>query len=134
MASGEYEELLPKLSRCLEFIRAGLAAGRGVLVHCHAGKSRAAAVVLAWIMAAAQLPYHEAFSLLRNQHSVACPNRTFEQDLSSNLLSIDNPDLDAELIEQLRLIEQTIAEPAATSSPREPDQEEKAFFEPTTIN
>ena len=65
--AGEYEELLPKLTRCLEFIRAGLAAGRGVLVHCHAGKSRSAAVVVAWMMAAAKLPYHEALAALRNQ-------------------------------------------------------------------
>ena len=69
---------------------------------------------------------------------MAGPNRGFEQDLCKGLLSTQNPDvrasewscsrellvlqLDVELIEQLRLIEQTIAEPAATKSPRELDQ------------
>ena len=74
------------------------------------------------------------------RYSVAGPNRGFEQELCRGLLSTQNPDvrasewsyspellvlqLDAELIEQLRLIEQTIAEPSATQSPQELDQRE----------
>jgi len=113
----EYEHLTPKLPRCLEFIFSGLSAGHGVLVHCHAGKSRSAAVVVAWLMLICGMKYDEALAHVRQTHPVACPNKGFEMELKEMEASIPN-----EVCEEVEVIQQAIYHATSTSSAADNDQ------------
>lgn len=52
-----------------------------VLVHCNAGVSRAAAVVIGFLMNSERLSFARAFSLVKNARPVACPNPGFMEQL-----------------------------------------------------
>ena len=68
-------EALEKALNCtLEQMETWLAAGHSVLVHCHAGRSRSATVVLSHL--ARQMPLAEALDLVSSRRSVL-PNRGF---------------------------------------------------------
>lgn len=56
------------------FIDTGLASGSGVLVHCHAGKSRSCSLVLAWLMTRRRWPLNRAMEFLRRARPEAEPN------------------------------------------------------------
>jgi atypical dual specificity phosphatase len=58
---------LADIERAVEFIREQAAQGRTVYVHCKAGRGRAAAVVLCYLMAAKGLRPAEAEALIRAQ-------------------------------------------------------------------
>lgn len=52
-----------------------------VLVHCNAGVSRAAAVVIGFLMNSERLSFARAFSLVKNARPAACPNPGFMEQL-----------------------------------------------------
>lgn len=52
-----------------------------VLVHCNAGVSRAAAVVIGFLMNSERLSFARAFSLVKNARPAACPNPGFVEQL-----------------------------------------------------
>lgn len=54
---------------------------RSVLVHCNAGQSRSASIVLAWLMARAGLTLREGLLLLRASRPSVGPNRGFLREL-----------------------------------------------------
>ncbi|XP_059840541.1 dual specificity protein phosphatase 12 isoform X1 [Hypanus sabinus] len=59
-------DLLSFLDECVGFVQqAQAAAGAAVLVHCHAGVSRSAAVVTAFIMKTDNLSFEEAYGTLK---------------------------------------------------------------------
>ncbi|XP_078074426.1 dual specificity protein phosphatase 12 [Mustelus asterias] len=59
-------DLLSLLGECVSFVQEALtAAGAGVLVNCHAGVSRSAAVVTAFIMKTDDLTFEEAYNKLQ---------------------------------------------------------------------
>lgn len=66
-----------------EFIRRGLAAGEGVLVHCHAGISRSPTMVAAYLMRSRGLSAPSALALVRAARPVVSPNEGFVQQLAS---------------------------------------------------
>lgn len=55
--------------------------GGVVLVHCNAGVSRAAAVVIGFLMNSEGLSFARAFSLVKNARPAACPNPGFMEQL-----------------------------------------------------
>jgi hypothetical protein len=61
----------------LHFIRDGLLAGERVLVHCHAGVSRSATIVLLHLMAHRGYGLDAALAHLRGIRPVVAPNRGF---------------------------------------------------------
>lgn len=52
-----------------------------VLVHCNAGVSRAAAVVIGFLMNSERLSFARAFALVKNARPAACPNPGFMEQL-----------------------------------------------------
>ncbi|XP_005994121.1 dual specificity protein phosphatase 12 [Latimeria chalumnae] len=60
-------DLLSALDDCVDFIQNALATGRAaVLVHCHAGVSRCAAVVTAYLMKKEQLAFQDAYNKVQS--------------------------------------------------------------------
>lgn len=71
-----------------------------VLVHCNAGVSRAAAIVIGFLMSSEEIEFTSAFSLVKDARPSICPNhgfieqlRTFQVGKASNggdhVLSVD---------------------------------------------
>jgi dual specificity phosphatase 12 len=73
-------DLLRELDTCIQFIDEGRKNG-AVLVHCWAGQSRSAAVVLAYVMKFLRLSPSEADELVRAQRPVIKPNDGFMRQL-----------------------------------------------------
>eukprot|EP00047_Mylnosiga_fluctuans_P023542 m.139961 g.139961 ORF g.139961 m.139961 type:complete len:365 (-) comp9622_c0_seq6:90-1184(-) len=75
-------DLLGILPECIAFIAAACEHKTArVLVHCAAGVSRSAAVVMAYIMASQRLPCAPAFRLLKTRHRSSHPNEGFVAQL-----------------------------------------------------
>ncbi|KZO95405.1 DSPc-domain-containing protein [Calocera viscosa TUFC12733] len=70
-------DLLAHLPACVRFISDALAANQGVLVHCQAGVSRSATIVVAYLMSSQSLPAEEALALVRAARPQASPSETF---------------------------------------------------------
>lgn len=66
------------------FIDNGLQYGFGVLVHCAAGVSRSATIVLAYMMHKLKLNCADAFKILQHDRSCVCPNKGFMIQLNAN--------------------------------------------------
>eukprot|EP01111_Echinosteliopsis_oligospora_P010652 TRINITY_DN3372_c0_g1_i2.p1 TRINITY_DN3372_c0_g1~~TRINITY_DN3372_c0_g1_i2.p1 ORF type:complete len:497 (-),score=80.20 TRINITY_DN3372_c0_g1_i2:120-1610(-) len=74
-------DLYAHFKECTEFIKKGIDAG-GVLVHCAAGVSRSATIVIMYVMASQQKSMEEAMGLVRECRSIICPNPGFRNQLA----------------------------------------------------
>lgn len=74
------ENLLDRLEACLDFIDKARERGT-ILVHCMAGVSRSAAVIVAYLMKTERLSVKDALSSLRKASSKVCPNKGFMEQL-----------------------------------------------------
>lgn len=74
------ENLLDRLEACLEFIDKARERGT-ILVHCMAGVSRSASVIVAYLMKIENLSVKDALSSLREASSKVCPNKGFMEQL-----------------------------------------------------
>ena len=65
-----------------------LAAGKQVLIHCAAGVSRSATLVIAYLMWRSGFPWKEAFDFVRERRSIINPNDAFcdQLDLYEDIL------------------------------------------------
>ncbi|KAF8104624.1 hypothetical protein N665_0171s0125 [Sinapis alba] len=75
----EWENLLDFFDICLDFIDAGRK-DKGVLVHCFAGESRSASIVIAYLMRTEKLSCQDALASLK-QSAHARPNLGFLKQL-----------------------------------------------------
>ncbi|KAL3831706.1 hypothetical protein ACJMK2_023425 [Sinanodonta woodiana] len=55
--------------------------GGCVLVHCNAGVSRSATIVIAYLMQFREMKYQEAFNYLKEKRPAICPNEGFRTQL-----------------------------------------------------
>lgn len=76
----EIHNLLHNLEECLEFMQKGMEEG-SVLVHCAAGASRSATVVIAYIMRTRHLSLEEALQFVRERRPIVGPNDGFMEQL-----------------------------------------------------
>ncbi|CAH9080858.1 unnamed protein product [Cuscuta epithymum] len=76
----ERENLLDYLEVCLDFIEESRKKGC-ILVHCFAGVSRSAAMVVAYLMRSEQLSYKDAIESLSQSCLSVCPNDGFVDQL-----------------------------------------------------
>ncbi|XP_028603867.2 dual specificity protein phosphatase 19 [Podarcis muralis] len=66
---------------CFEFIEQVKLKDGVVLVHCNAGVSRAAAIIIGFLMHSEGLNFSRAFSLVKNARPAICPNPGFMEQL-----------------------------------------------------
>nr|XP_033800698.1 dual specificity protein phosphatase 19 [Geotrypetes seraphini]XP_033800700.1 dual specificity protein phosphatase 19 [Geotrypetes seraphini]XP_033800701.1 dual specificity protein phosphatase 19 [Geotrypetes seraphini]XP_033800702.1 dual specificity protein phosphatase 19 [Geotrypetes seraphini]XP_033800703.1 dual specificity protein phosphatase 19 [Geotrypetes seraphini]XP_033800704.1 dual specificity protein phosphatase 19 [Geotrypetes seraphini]XP_033800705.1 dual specificity protein p len=66
---------------CFAFIEQAKVQDGVVLVHCNAGVSRAASVVIGFLMHTEEFSFAEAFSLVKNARPAICPNPGFMEQL-----------------------------------------------------
>eukprot|EP01102_Stenamoeba_stenopodia_P002096 TRINITY_DN11857_c0_g1_i1.p1 TRINITY_DN11857_c0_g1~~TRINITY_DN11857_c0_g1_i1.p1 ORF type:complete len:194 (+),score=39.36 TRINITY_DN11857_c0_g1_i1:159-740(+) len=72
---------------CFGFIDEALKMPNGaVLVHCNAGVSRSASIVIGYVMKTKQLPYEAAHDLVKQARSQIRPNEGFVKRLKSDWL------------------------------------------------
>ena len=76
-------EIIHLIPNCLQFIHESLKAGKNILVHCFAGISRSATMVIAYIMVKYSLNFDSAKNLVREKRSCVWPNQGFERQLKS---------------------------------------------------
>jgi predicted protein tyrosine phosphatase len=74
------EDLLYYFEEAIKFIDEGRKEGN-VLVHCMAGVSRSASIVIAYIMHAEKVPFQVAFDKLKKARPIVHPNEAFKRQL-----------------------------------------------------
>jgi atypical dual specificity phosphatase len=76
-------DLADHLPTCLAFIEAALANNtqHAVLVHCTAGISRSATVVIAYLMRRFACSFLSAYAFVAEKRPVICPNSGFQEQL-----------------------------------------------------
>ncbi|KDD73181.1 hypothetical protein H632_c2452p0, partial [Helicosporidium sp. ATCC 50920] len=77
----EEEDLAPAIAEALAFIDAAHAEGGIVLVHCHAGRSRSASLVLAWLMTRRRWTLARALRWVERVHHAVAPNAGYMLEL-----------------------------------------------------
>lgn len=77
------EDILRIFEKTLAFIEKHIQSGLSVLVHCKAGMSRSATVVIAYLMAKHKMSYKKAFYKVRDQRPCISPNSGFAMQLCS---------------------------------------------------
>ncbi|ELP83927.1 dual specificity protein phosphatase, putative [Entamoeba invadens IP1] len=74
------ENIAAVFDECFDFIEKGMEAG-GVLVHCFAGVSRSATIVIAFLMKKNRWSLKKATNFVRNCRPIIAPNPAFQQQL-----------------------------------------------------
>eukprot|EP01027_Heterolobosea_sp_BB2_P012439 GEZU01018032.1.p2 GENE.GEZU01018032.1~~GEZU01018032.1.p2 ORF type:complete len:123 (+),score=39.38 GEZU01018032.1:574-942(+) len=77
----ETENIVKHFRDCFEFIEEAKKQNGNVLVHCQAGVSRSASVVIGYLMHSRKLPYAEAFKLVKEKRGIIAPNSGFVKQL-----------------------------------------------------
>lgn len=83
MADSPTQDLLSNLPDALSFISFELEQGHTVLVHCYAGVSRSASVVIAYLMMARGMSLDQAYAHVKARRPIIHPNPGFMQQLAS---------------------------------------------------
>ncbi|KAF7356106.1 Phosphatases II [Mycena venus] len=73
--------LQPHLEAACNYIRASLARGDNVLVHCQQGVSRSASIVIAYLIRDRSMTYDDAFDLVKQRRQCIKPNSGFVKAL-----------------------------------------------------
>ena len=91
------EDILIEFTRLLPVIHKNLVEGKGVLCHCHFGRSRSASIVAAYLISYKNMTTDEALSFIKEKRSQVSPNpgyisqlRTFEEQVKNELYEKKN--------------------------------------------
>ena len=76
----ENENIAQYFDACYEFI---VKATGPVLVHCHAGMSRSATIVLFYLMKSLDMSYEDAYTLCKSKRKCIGPNMEFVRQLKN---------------------------------------------------
>ena len=86
------QNIIKYFGECLNFIKGK----EKVLVHCMAGASRSATIVIAFLMWDQKMTYHKALTLVKDKRFIVFPNpgfrdqlQIFEKELINNNYDID---------------------------------------------
>ena len=72
-----HENIIQYFGECLNFIDGD----EKILVHCAAGTSRSATIVIAYLMWKQKMKFDEALKYVQNKRFVVCPNKGFKDQL-----------------------------------------------------
>ena len=75
------DDIAAVFARCVEFIEAARSSSGKCFVHCQAGISRSATIVIAYLMRTAKLSLREAFLLVKERRCNIGPNQHFMRAL-----------------------------------------------------
>ena len=73
----EQENIIKYFGECLNFIKGN----EKILVHCAAGASRSATVVIAYLMWNKKMPYEDALKFTQGKRKIVWPNPGFKDQL-----------------------------------------------------
>ena len=73
--------ILDIFDECCDYIHSAVLSGGCVLVHCNAGVSRAASIVMAYLMRHYGMSFVEAFRFVKSKRAFVRPNEGFVQQL-----------------------------------------------------
>lgn len=76
------EDLVSHFSQCFPFMDEAVSQGGGVLVHCVAGVSRSATVIIGYMMWKHKIGYDEAFKRIHGVRPWVMPNEGFKLQLA----------------------------------------------------
>ncbi|XP_005999735.1 dual specificity protein phosphatase 19a [Latimeria chalumnae] len=74
-------DIVSYFQECFEFIEEAKVQDKVVLVHCNAGVSRSASVVIGYLMYTDRLAFREAYSVVKGARPAVCPNPGFMEQL-----------------------------------------------------
>ncbi|PHT94908.1 Dual specificity protein phosphatase 1 [Capsicum chinense] len=77
------ENISHYFEECFNYIEEAKGQGGGVLVHCFAGKSRSATIVIAYLMKKHAMSHNEAYQLVKSKRPVVSPNAGFVAQLEN---------------------------------------------------
>ena len=84
------QNIRASFEECFGFIQESLASNENILIHCVAGMSRSATIVIAFLMKHRNLSLRKAFDFVQNKRPIINPNfgfmkqlRNFEEELQS---------------------------------------------------
>ena len=88
----EQQNIIQYFGECLNFIKGK----EKILVHCMAGASRSATIVIAYLMWTKKWKFKEAFDFTKSKRPIVCPNNGFQDQLKlfEKLLIENNYDID----------------------------------------
>lgn len=112
-------DLLSHLDECFLFIQAAVDGGGAVLVHCQAGRSRSATVVIAFLMKKDHLSFTEAYDKLKKLKPDVQVNHGFEDQLCLYESMQCEVDTSSPLYKQYRLTKITEKFPELQNVPKE---------------
>ena len=76
-------DLLSRFEACCEFIDSARDKCSSVLVHCAAGVSRSASVVIGYVMYKKKISFNKAYQFVKARRKVISPNPGFVHQLKS---------------------------------------------------
>ena len=77
----ENEDILTDIHRLLPIIRREILAGKGLLCHCHAGKSRSVTIVAAYLIRYHKMGAIEALGFIKDRRTQIDPNPGYIEQL-----------------------------------------------------
>jgi protein-tyrosine phosphatase len=78
---GRNKNLIEQLDDAYEFINKNLNDKKKIIVHCQAGVSRSAAVIIYYLMKSKNIKYNDAYNILKKVRPIINPNYFFEKTL-----------------------------------------------------
>ena len=73
----ENEDILTEFRRLVPIIHQDLTNGKGILCHCHHGKSRSASIVAAYLIKYNEMTTEEALKFIKSKRSQVSPNQGY---------------------------------------------------------
>ena len=88
----DYQNIIQYFGECLNFIKGE----EKILVHCMAGASRSATIVIAYLMWIQKMKFDDALNFVKSKRPIVYPNDGFQKQLKifEKLLEDNNFDID----------------------------------------
>jgi protein-tyrosine phosphatase len=83
MQDSAEQDLLGNLPECFSFLDYAYTKRHNVLIHCQAGISRSASVLIAYLMTKMNISYITAYKMVKQARPMIEPNKNFEKQLKT---------------------------------------------------